>query len=71
MKQQGIKFWQLNEEDIRRLPRQTQILVYDTINTRLMICHPGTQRCDRCLKFNKDLQKDIYIFLLHKEPQFL
>ena len=71
MKEQGIKFWQLNEEDIKRLPKQTQILVYDTVSGLLKICHPGTQRCDRFLKYNKDLQKDIYIFLLHKEPQFL
>ena len=71
MKEQGIKFWQITEKEVVLLPKLTQILVYDTVSGRLHICHPGTQRCDRFLKVNKDLQKDIYIFLLHREPQFL
>lgn len=71
MKVQGIKFWQISEKEVLSLPKLTQILVYDTINEKLHICHPGTQRCNRFVKYNKEFGRECFVFLLHKEPQFL
>ena len=68
---QGIRFWQIKDREIVRLPKLTQILVYDTINDKLHICHPSTQRCQRFINFNKVTGSECYVFLLHKEPQFL
>lgn len=71
MKTQDIKFWEVDENEVNRLPRLTQILVYDTQWKELRLCHARTQRFEKFVVFNKENNCKRYVFLLFKEPQFL
>lgn len=71
MQELGIKFWQVSEGEVAKLPRLTQILVYDSLFKELRLCHARTQRFEKFVKFNTDNFTQRYVFLLFKEPQYL